>query len=137
MEGYLSNIEPQARKLLRYYPSTRSGWAQKSIRERAKAIGLLFEYNDLYWVFCLYKHSLPMAVPGFFVTGEEGPETAAGPSIKGIFHAAYHSTDYLLKLFLLFTWAYSMNKENEIKNPAKALGEAAAQVYQKHPDLCD
>ena len=137
LKRHLTSIEPQARKLLKHYPSAQAGWAQKSIRERARAIGLLFEYDNLYWVFCGYKHSLPMAVSGFFVIEEGAPQTAAGPNVKGIFHASLHSTDYLMRLFRLFTRAYSVNKENEIGGLAKELVGAAAEVYQKYPDLCD
>jgi hypothetical protein len=137
LKRYLTNIAPQVGKLLKYYPDPGSGWAQKSIRQRAKAVGLLFEYENLYWVFCGHKHSLPMAVPGFFVTTEDEPESAAGPNARGIYHATLHSTDYLLRLFVLFIQAYSVNKETELKKLAKSLGDAAIEVYQKHPDLCE
>jgi hypothetical protein len=137
LKRHLTAIEPQARKLLKYYPNAQSGWAQKSIRDRAPTIGLAFEYDNLYWVFCGYKHSLPMAVSGFFVLEEGAPETAAGPNVKGIFHASVHSTDYLMRLFLLFSRTYSVNKENEVGDLARELVEAAAGVYQKYPDLCD
>jgi hypothetical protein len=78
-----------------------------------------------------------MAVPGFFRIEEGAPETAAGPNVKGIYHASLYSTDYLMRLYRMFTQAYSVNKENEIGQLAGELVEAAAEVWQKHPDLCD
>jgi hypothetical protein len=136
-EAYRENIGPQAQSLSKYFPNASLGWSQKSLYQRAEAVKLDLEYCNNYWVFCGHKHTSPVGATGFVFEHEQGLDLIHGPSIKGVYHAAYHSTDYFLKLCLLFGQAHSLPVEDDIVRVAKRLGEAAHSTFVAHPEVCE
>lgn len=134
---YLKTIGPQARGLLKYFPKPYRGWAQRSLYERAATVKMDLDYCNDYWVFCGVKHTLPAGAASFVFQHDQGMDVVLGPSIRGVYHAARYSTDYFLKLCLLFGKAYSLPIDDEIGQVAKRLGEAAVGTHKVHPELCE
>lgn len=135
---YVKHLLPQVSKLLRLFPKQRSGWAGKNLRERAKAVKLDLDYDELYYVLCGLKHTLPAGAVGYVFETESGAvDVLQGPSMKGVYFAAFHSTLFFLGIAELFHLAFDLKSEVQLKSMPKALVEAAENVHKSHPELCD
>jgi hypothetical protein len=135
--GYESKLGPQVAKLLKYFPKSSKGWSQRSLYDRAKAIRSDLEYNNLYWIFCGHKHTLPMAVSGFVSGKGNEMDLILGPDIKGVFEAARWSTHYFIGLCDFLQYAYKMSLQSDIQVIGKKFSNAAEQVLKRHPELCE
>lgn len=135
--GYLKHLLPQVSKLLKLFPNKRLGWAGKNLRERAKAVKLQLDYDELYHVLCGLKHTLPAGAVGYVFETESGAvDVLQGPNIKGVFFAAVHSTKFFLRIAALFHLAFRLKSEAQLKSLSKALVETAENVHKSHPELC-
>jgi hypothetical protein len=92
--GYERKLQPQTQHLLRHFQKRSRGWSQKTLKERAQAVGLGLEYDELYWILCGYKHTLPAGAGGFMLTHPEGVDVIYGPNVEGVFQAAWHAARY-------------------------------------------
>ncbi len=131
--GYESTIRPQTIKLLKYFKDETRGWSQKSLYQRAKAVGAGLEYQELYWVFCGHKHTLPAAI-GDLAVGDT--ELVYGPNIKGVYHGALYSAEYFLKLCNHIQQSLHFGMTSEVRSNWDALMNAAAEVQKACPNLC-
>jgi hypothetical protein len=136
-KGYLKFLAPEATKYLRMFPTARNGWSGKRLRERAQAVKMDLEYDELYYLFCGTKHTLPMGAASFVFERDAYLDVVRGPNIKGVYLAALHSTVYLLRLCDLFQDAYGLSAEaKEIGPLMKSLIEASNEVQRQYPELC-
>ena len=136
-QTYLKRIGPQAQAHLKYFPKSNRGWAQRSLYERAAAVKMDLDYCNDYWVFCGVKHTLPAGAASFVFHNDQDMDVVFGPSMRGVYHATRYSTDYFLKLCLLFGKAYSFQIDHEILQVARCLGEAAVGSHKDHPEVCE
>lgn len=133
--GYELKLRPQTQHLLHHYKERSLGWSQKTLKQRAKAVGLGLEYDQLYWILCLYKHTLPAGAGGFMLTHEEGVDVTYGLNLKGVYQAACFAANYLLKLCTLVDSAYQLGIATGLQTLSTRLGTAAAEVLKAHPGL--
>jgi hypothetical protein len=136
-QGYECSLKPQVKALLRHFPSKSKGWSQKSLSYRARQVKAGLEYDSLYWIFCGYKHTLPMVASGLVLEHEDGVDLVYGASMKGVYHAARHSTEYFLKLCDLFGYVYNLGIKSDVKTIFDKLTKVADNILQTHPNLCE
>jgi hypothetical protein len=136
-KGYLKHLTPEASKYLRMFPNPRLSWSGKTLRQRAKAVGMDLEYDELYYIFCGLKHSLPMGAAGFVFEREAYVDVVRGPNIKGVYLATLHSNKYLLRLCDILHGAYGLSAEAKDVAPLmKSLVEISTKVHSQYPELC-
>jgi Family of unknown function (DUF5677) len=126
-------VAPRVAKLLRHFPNKTKGWSQKSIFERANAVRAQLEYHELYWTFCLHKHTVP-AVAGAIASGEA--ELVYGPNIKGVYEAAWYSALCFVKLCDTYQRALSLGLDSRVKSLLASVSAARDLVFAGHPSLC-
>jgi hypothetical protein len=129
--GYHNHLKPQVASLLRYFPKKHLGWAQLSQKQRAKAVGMDVEYEELYWIFCGYKHTLPAAAHGLVIEDGQSVDVLVGPSAAGVFDALAFGLRYTLHLFGLAAKIHGLHIEAEIDGIAAAYINACEQVRQQ------
>jgi hypothetical protein len=135
-ERYERNLLPQVTPLLKYFPKTGKGWAQKSIADRAKAVGAGLAYQELYWIFCAHKHTLPMAATGLTVNMASGESmVTTGPDMKSVCHAAEQSSTLLLQLCSIVDRVFGLSLRSEVDNRSSELQRAVEAVRREHPAL--
>jgi hypothetical protein len=96
-------------------------------------VGAELEYQELYWMFCLHKHTLPAAA-GAPAVGDA--ELVYGPNIKGIYDAAWYSTLYFLKLCDICQDSLDLELMAQVKTVLQSAVEARNVVLASHPLLC-
>lgn len=133
---YVQSLLPQVAQLLKYFPKTGKGWAQKTLFDRAKAVGAALAYQELYWIFCAHKHTFPMAATGLVVSTPTGEsEITTGPDMKSVCYAGEESTALLLRLCLILDTVFNLSLRAEINARSSELQRAAASVRREHPSL--
>ena len=114
----LSEVKP----LLRYFPNRSRGWSQKTLAERARAIKAGLPYQELYWIFCAHKHTLPMVATGLAIETTGGNlSLTTGPDMKSVCHAAEQSTTLLLKICLVIDKVFGLSARTEVERSLKKL----------------
>jgi hypothetical protein len=131
--GHEAKVAPRVAKLLHHFANKTKGWSQKSIFERAKAVGAQLEYHGLYWTFCLHKHTVP-TVAGAIASGDA--ELVYGPNIKGVYEAAWYSTFCFLKLCDIYQRSLSLGLDTPIKTLLDTASAARNAVFASHRELC-
>jgi hypothetical protein len=126
--------------LMKYFPREARDWSQKSLADRARAVGADLDYKERYWIFCGNKHTSPMASIGWISSapGETLAELVIkGPDIRGVFFAAHESAELFLRLCRIFQHELDLALDTEIQKLEAALLSTAAATQASHPDLCD
>jgi hypothetical protein len=93
------------------------------------------EYEELYWIFCGYKHTLPAAARGFVVGGGPEIDVAVGPSAAGVFDALMHALRYTLRIFALTCEIHNLNFGGDIDRIARAMMMASDRIMQAAPEF--
>ncbi len=136
--GYMRSLTPQVAKLLQHFPDDNKGWCQKSLFQRAKALGVRAEldYNEKYWIYCGHKHTLPMAVSGWMIDLPDGSlDVTCGPDAKEAFNAVKESAELFLQLCFVIDDIFSTSLKTEIESAQRKISAAAEAVRQKYPEL--
>lgn len=135
---YAQNLLAEIRPLLKYFPNASRGWSQKTLVERAKAVKAGLAYQELYWIFCAHKHTLPMAATGLAInTPSGGTDLTTGPDMKSVCHAAEQSATLLLQLCMVVDKIFAISVRAEIDACLKKLHEAVLNVRELHPAIYD
>jgi len=134
---YESDLLPQVRRLLRYFPKRAKGWSQKSIYERAKEVKAGLAYQELYWIFCAHKHTLPMsAVATTEITVSGDTLAITGPHIKGVCDSVEQSASMLLQICTIVDRVFVLSLRSQIETCLVDLSNAVSTVRRDHPMLC-
>ena len=135
---YIKSLAPQVVKLLPKYPKQREGWARRNLRERAKAVKLDLEYDELYFIFCVLKHTLPAGAAGMFIENRGGVDVIRGPNIKNVYPAALESTKYLLRIADHFQDIFGLAAQRaQIILLMERLDATSNELLAQQPDLCE
>jgi hypothetical protein len=126
-------VAPRVAKVLRHFANKTKCWSQKSIFERAKDVRAQLEYHELYWTFCLHKHTVP-AVAGAIASGDA--ELVYGPNVKGVYGAAWYSTLCFVKLCDIYERSLSLGLDARLKTVLNSASAASDVVFASHPKLC-
>jgi hypothetical protein len=133
---YESDLLPQVCPLLKYFPKKTRGWSQKSIYERAKEIKAGLAYQELYWIFCAHKHTLPMsAIATTEITATGDALAITGPHIKGICDSIEQSASMLLQICMTVDRVFTLSLRSQIETCLVDLSNAVAAVRRAHPIL--
>jgi hypothetical protein len=136
-KGYLKNLAPQTAKLLKKFSKQRNGWVGKNLRDRAKAVKLDLEYDELYFIFCGLKHTLPAGAASIVIENAGGFDVIRGPSMKVVYQAALHATHYLFRLMDQFQDIYALNASGSRLRPLMQRFIQSSQEFERrHPELC-
>lgn len=127
---YKADLWPQVRNTLKHFSDRKRkfGWSGRSLAERARAIQQGFHYEQLYWVFCGYKHTLPFVAGGLVRKRGQHIDLVYMPSPQGVGDAAEYSTAYFLDLCQEFQRRHGLGKGSEIKTLSDELESAVAKV---------
>jgi hypothetical protein len=131
-------LAPQTAKLLKYFPNKGKGWSQKSLFERAKALGVAAEvdYNEKYWIYCGHKHTLPMSASGWTIELPEGGiDLTQGPDAKEVFNGMSESATLFWQLCVAIDDAFALSLKPRIEEIWKKFKDATEAVVQKYPEL--
>ncbi len=129
----LSSLAPFA-VFLQFFPKKHAGWSGKSVRERARSVRLDLEYDDLYHIFCAYKHTTPGAAYGLMFGHNDGVDVIVGPHIRGVFDGALHSAVLMLRLIDIFQSAFQFAMGADVAARKQALSTAADRVVSAVPE---
>jgi hypothetical protein len=132
---YERTLRPQVQRLLHNYPSKSRGWAQKSLVERAKAIGAELEHQELYWVFCGVKHTAPLG--SLAIIDGQDADLILRPSIKGVYHAAFHSSNYFLRVARVLADTMGIDLGTNLTDLDRELCEASDEILASHARLAE
>ena len=134
---YENTLKPQVAKVLRYFPEKKHklGWSGKSVFDRAKAVKHGLHYENLYWVFCAFKHTQPMVAGSIVQEKDQNIDLVYSPSPRGVCDAAEYSTSYFLDLCQEFQGKHGLGKDSEIKTLSEELQDALQRFRNAHPDL--
>jgi len=135
-KGYEKILRPQVAQVLQYFPRRAQGWAQLSLKQRAKAVGMELEYEELYWIFCGHKHTLPASAQAFVIEEGMDIDVSVGPNVRGVFNALLHTLRYGLNIFAVINNAYSEQLQPDIDKVAGEVIAASDQVLQTAPEVC-
>lgn len=133
---YDKALRPQVAGILRHFPKPQLGWAQKSVRQRAEEVKAGLDYDETYWVYCGHKHTLPMVAQSLVIRHNTGVDLVHGPNIRGVYYAAWHSTDLFLRVCEEFVKVHRFAMSSEVQALTTRLDDAAKQVGRNHPELC-
>jgi Family of unknown function (DUF5677) len=139
-KGYMRSLTPEVAKLPKHFPNFGTGWSQKTLALRAKALGRRAEldYNEKYWVYCGHKHTLPMAVSGWTVGLPDGSvDVSCGPDAKEVFNAVKESAELFSQLCFIINEIFCTSFRTEIQNALGNIGAAAEAVKRSYPELLD
>jgi hypothetical protein len=133
---YKHGLYPQVKSLLAFFPDKNKGWSQKSLFQRAREVKADVTYQELYWIFCAHKHTLPMAASGLTITRPSGrPDVTIGPHIKGVYRVStFRSFPEALQRFSAHTWQGTPSQNPEVLG---RLQRSARSVAAVHPDICN
>lgn len=130
------NLKKQVSGLIHYFPNAHTGWAQKSLFQRAKSVGGEISYYERYWIYCGHKHTLPMAAIGWTITLPSGrPSLTIGPDIKEVYNAALSSAEEFLRMCKLFDHELQLGLASDISKVQADLERVAVKVRADHPEL--
>ena len=133
---YLNDLHPQVKGALKYFNDPRKGWSQKSLFQRAKAVKAGLAYQELYWVFCAHKHTLPMVASGLTENRSNGYFLQTyGPDTKGVCDAAEQSTRLFLQICLAVEMEFKLSFRDAIVKETSKLQSTVAALRKAHPDL--
>jgi hypothetical protein len=131
---YKHGLYPQVKSLLAFFPDKNKGWSQKALFQRAREVKADVTYQELYWIFCAHKHTLPMAASGLTITRPSGrPDVTIGPHIKGVYHAAFQPSDLFLKLCNVFQHTLGRALLPKIQKCSDVFREAPDPLQQSTP----
>lgn len=136
--AYQRTLAPQTARLLKYFPNKRGGWAQKSLFQRAKALGVVAEvdYNENYWIYCGHKHTLPMAVSGWTIQLPDGKiDVTHGPDSKEVLNGMSESATRFLQICLVVDDALGLHLHPRIEKISKRFKKRIESVAKKYPEL--
>ena len=129
---------PTVRKLEKYFPKKSRGWSQKTLVERARAVGLDLAYEVIYAILCAHKHTVPSAGAGFTVLdGPQGPRPVYEPNVKGVYDGVCQATEWFLVLSGEFKGIFQLDGASKIEDLRINLQQAAQRVLLEHPEQCD
>ncbi|MGC2111247.1 MAG: DUF5677 domain-containing protein [Candidatus Korobacteraceae bacterium] len=134
-KNYASALFPQVKHLLAHYPNKSLGWSQKSLFDRARSVKAALAYQELYWVFCAHKHTLPMAAAGLAIPPEGYLNFTTGPDIKGVCDALEQSTKLFLSICLMIDGAFDLSLRPKIDSCLSELSRVIAAVRKQHPSM--
>jgi hypothetical protein len=133
---YLNDLQSQVNGVLKYFNDPRKGWSQKSLFQRAQAVKAGLAYQELYWVFCAHKHTLPMVASGLTENRSDGYFLQTyGPDTKGVCDAAEHSTRLFLQICLAVEMEFKLSFRDAIVQETSRLQSTVAALRKAHPDL--
>lgn len=133
---YLKNLTLSA-LTLKKFPHQRGGWAKKNLRERAEAVKLGLEYDELYFIFCGLKHTLPTGAAGMVIEEAGNIDVVRGPSMKSVYQAAGHSTHYLWRLMDQFQDIFALDLLGAQLQPlVQQFIQTSEEFQTQHPELC-
>jgi len=135
-KDYEATVSPVATKYLKHFKN-RNGWSQKSIADRAQAVGCELEYRELYYILCAIKHTSPAGSVTVVTESVKGPEPIYGPNIKGVYDACLYGGHYFLRICAIFQRVFTLHLESQIKTLDEKLAKSAAKVYEEHREVCD
>jgi hypothetical protein len=128
---YESNLLPIVRPLLKHFPDSKGGWAQKSLYQRAKAVKAGLVYQELYWIFCAHKHTFPMSAIGTTISNTTGESRViTEPHIKGVCDAVEQSGTLLLQVCMVVDQVFGCVLRSEIDKSLFALQDSATTLRQ-------
>lgn len=133
---YMNDLHPKVSGILKYFKDSRRGWSQKSLFQRAKAVKAGLQYQELYWVFCAHKHTLPMVAAGLVANLSGGYFLQTyGPDTKGVCDAAEQSTRLFLQICLAVEMEFKLSFRDAIIQSTSRLQETVTALRKVHPDL--
>jgi hypothetical protein len=97
-------------------------------------VRLDLEYDDLYHIFCAYKHTTPGAAYGLMFDHGGDVDVIVGPHIRGVFDAALHSASLMLRLLDGFQAALGLGMEGQVAGRDQALTAAGDLVAALIPE---
>jgi hypothetical protein len=124
---YKDHLQGTVKPLLKKFSDKRFerfGWSGKSIRTRAKSVGLDLDYDRFYSIVCAYKQSSPSAASGAMLNHEDGVDVILGPNLAGVYDAAVHSARLFLDLCAVFQGIYGLELEPELEQAGTRLRAA-------------
>lgn len=131
-------LQADAAPFLKYFPNVYKGWSQKSLLDRARALGGEIAYYERYWIYCGHKHTLPMAAVGVTTTLPSGnPIITVGPHIKEVYNAVQSSTEEFLRLCRVFDHDRNLGLSGGIEKLQTDVHRISETVASKHPELLD
>lgn len=134
---YRKELHPQVKRLLGSYPNKSSGWSQKSLKQRAKAVNHKLEYLIHYWVFCAHKHTLPMVAGGLVLKSRTGIDLVYSPNVKGVCSAAFYSGQYFLEICEEFQNSFDIDFTDQIELLRSEIRKAEGLIRKKYREICD
>jgi hypothetical protein len=133
---YLNDLHPQVNGILKYFKYEYKGWSQKSLFKRAQAVKAGLAYQELYWVFCAHKHTLPMVASGLVANLSNGYFLQTyGPDTKGVCDAAEQSTRLFLQICVAIDTEFNLSFSDAITQTITKLQSTVAVLRKAHPDL--
>jgi hypothetical protein len=133
---YEKRLLPDVLPLLKYFPKRSKGWSQTSLLDRAKRVKAALDYQELYWIFCAHKHTLPFVAPGISIQTAAGNLAFTnGPDMKGICYASEQSAELFLKICLVLAREFNLSTRTEIESCLVAIQNAVRSVRIHHPEL--
>lgn len=133
---YLDDLHPEVSGVLKYFKNPQKGWSQKSLFQRANAVKAGLLYQELYWVFCAHKHTLPMVASGLVANLSDGYFLQSyGPDTKGVCDAAEQSTKLFLQICLAVEMEFKLSFRDAIVQNISRLQSSVTALRRTHPDL--
>jgi len=133
---YLNDLHPQVKGILKYFKDARKGWSQKSLFQRAQAVKAGLVYQELYWVFCAHKHTLPMVASGLVANLSNGYFLQTyGPDTKGVCDAAEQSTRLFLQICLAVDMEFNLSFRDAVTQSSTKLQSTVEDLRKAQPDL--
>ena len=113
----------------------RKAWSQKTIRERAREVGFLGEYDTLYARLCAFKHTTPFGIAG--VIEVEGGATAitVGPSTIGIFWYSWITSNCFALILREVSLAFQLAIQQSFEAYYEQLRKICVDFRNQNPGL--
>lgn len=133
---YLKDLQPQVKGVLKYFKDEYKGWSQKSLFKRAQTVKAGLVYQELYWIFCAHKHTLPMVASGLVANLSSGYVLQTyGPDTKSVCDAAEQSTRLFLQICLAVEMEFKLSFRDAITQCIAKLESTVAALRKAQPDL--
>jgi hypothetical protein len=133
---YEKELLSMAGPLARYFPKKSKGWSQKSLFDRAKSIGAKRAYNELYWIFCAHKHTLPMSAIHTTTLHESGRSVPISvPHMQGVVDAMEQGAKHLLQIAIVATHVFRLSHEPALRALISSIETEVSTLRRNRPDL--
>lgn len=133
---YLKDLYPQVKGALKYFKDEYKGWSQKSLFKRAQAVKAGLVYQELYWIFCAHKHTLPMVASGLVANLSSGYVLQTyGPDTKSVCDATEQSTMLFLQICLAVEMEFKLSFRDAITQVMARLESTVVALRKAQPDL--